>query len=97
MRVMLKATLDTEKANEFLQSGKMPGLLKETFDRIKPEAAYFGPSGGDRTMYLVFDMQDSSQLPPIGEPFFSQLNAKVEVAPIMNLEDLQKGLAELGR
>jgi len=94
---MLKATLDTEKANDFLQSGKMQDLLKETFDRVKPEAAYFGPSGGDRTCYLVFDMEDSSQLPPIGEPFFTQLNAKVEVTPIMNLEDLQKGLSQLGR
>lgn len=40
-------------------------------------------------------MKDSSDLPPIGEPFFSQLNAKVEVFPIMNAEDLKKGLSQL--
>ncbi|MFE1286364.1 hypothetical protein [Streptomyces sp. NPDC058751] len=95
MRVMLKATLDTEKANEMIRSGKMPELLKETLDHIKPEAAYFGPAGGRRTVFLVFDMQDSSDLPPIGEPFFTQLNAEVEVFPIMNGEDLQKGLSQL--
>ncbi|MET7697082.1 MULTISPECIES: hypothetical protein [unclassified Streptomyces] len=95
MRVLLKATLDPDKANEVLQGGKMPDLLKETMDRIKPEAAYFGPLGGRRTILLVFDMQESSELPPVGEPFFTNLNATVEVCPIMNLEDLQKGLGQL--
>ncbi|MBE8471151.1 hypothetical protein [Streptomyces justiciae] len=95
MRVMLKATLDTDKANEVLGSGKMQDLLGETLERIKPEAAYFGPEGGRRTCYLVFDMNDSSDLPPIGEPFFSNLNAQVEVFPIMNLDDLKKGLSQL--
>jgi hypothetical protein len=96
MRVLLRATLDTEKANELISSGKLPQLIKETMDQIKPEAAYFGPDHGERTCFMVFDMADSSQLPPVGEPFFTQLNAKVEVMPIMNLEDLQKGLATLG-
>jgi hypothetical protein len=95
MRVMLKATMDTNKANEVLGSGKMPELLKETLDHIKPEAAYFGPSGGRRTCFLVFDMKESSDLPSVGEPFFSQLNAEVEVFPIMTLDDLQKGLGQL--
>ncbi|MFF5496231.1 hypothetical protein [Streptomyces aquilus] len=95
MRVMLKATLDTDKANEVLGSGKMQDLMAETLERIKPEAAYFGPEGGRRTCYLVFDMNDSSDLPPVGEPFFSNLNAKVEVFPIMNLDDLKKGLSQL--
>ncbi|KPI21422.1 hypothetical protein OK074_7387 [Actinobacteria bacterium OK074] len=95
MRVMLKATLDTEKANEILHTGKMQDLLMETIDHIKPEAAYFGPADGHRTCFLIFDMKESSDLPPVGEPFFSHLNAKVEIFPIMNLEDLQAGLAKL--
>ncbi|MEU6279611.1 hypothetical protein [Streptomyces sp. NPDC047028] len=95
MRVLLKATLDTEKGNEAIRSGKLPELMKETLDQLKPEAAYFGTLGGKRTALLVLDMQDSSQLPPIGEPFFMQLNAEVEVCPIMNREDLQTGLSQL--
>ncbi|MEU5364537.1 hypothetical protein ABZ354_13760 [Streptomyces sp. NPDC005925] len=95
MRVMLKATMDTEKANELIRSGKLPELMKETLERIQPEAAYFGPIGGRRTALLFFDMQDSSELPPTGEPFFTQMNAEVEVNPVMNADDLQKGLSEL--
>ncbi|EHN72174.1 hypothetical protein ACIP29_15830 [Streptomyces coelicoflavus] len=96
MRVLLKATLDTEKANEAIRSGKLPEVISRTLDQLKPEAAYFGPVGGRRTALLVFDMQDSSELPPTGEPFFTELNAEVEVSPIMNADDLRKGLSQLG-
>ncbi|MFD4259743.1 hypothetical protein ACFWR9_19495 [Streptomyces sp. NPDC058534] len=95
MRVLLKATLDTEKANAAIRSGKLPELINQTLDHIKPEAAYFGPLGGRRTALMVFDMQDSSELPPTGEPFFTELNAEVEVSPIMNADDLRKGLSQL--
>jgi hypothetical protein len=30
------------------------------------------------------------------EPAFLNLNAKITFAPVMNLEDLQRGLAKLG-
>ncbi|GAA2538888.1 MULTISPECIES: hypothetical protein [Streptomyces] len=96
MRVMLKATLDTEKSNEIIRSGKMPEQIKEILDRLQPEAAYFGPLGGRRTVLLVLDMQDSSDVPPVGEPFFTRMNAEVEMCPVMNAEDLQKGLSRLG-
>ncbi|MET8902275.1 hypothetical protein ACGFY8_31995 [Streptomyces sp. NPDC048232] len=96
MRVLLKATLDTEKANEALRSGKLPELISRTLDHVKPEAAYFGPLGGRRTALMVFDMQDSSELPSTGEPFFTELNAEVEVSPIMNADELRKGLSQLG-
>ncbi|PPS68934.1 hypothetical protein [Streptomyces sp. MH60] len=96
MRVLLKATLDTEKCNEVIRSGKMESLIKETVDRIQPEAAYFGTIDGRRTALMVFDMQDSSQMPPIGEPFLLELNAEVDLCPIMNGDDLAKGLSQLG-
>lgn len=95
MRVLLKASLDTEKSNEVIRSGKMPELMKEALDQIKPEAAYFTAENGDRTCYLVFDMQDSSQMPPIAEPFFMNLGAKIQYTPVMNVEELQTGLSHL--
>ncbi|GGK97833.1 MULTISPECIES: DUF3303 family protein [Streptomyces aurantiacus group] len=96
MRVMLKATLDTEKSSEAIREGKLAELIKSTMDTIKPEAAYFMPDEGQRSCVFVFDMQDSSDLPSLAEPFFLQLGAKVEVSPVMNLDDLQKGLSQLG-
>ncbi|MGA5416621.1 hypothetical protein [Streptomyces pseudogriseolus] len=95
MRVLLKATMDTEKTNELIRSGRMPDVMKEALDRLQPEAAYFGPLDGKRTALLVFDMTDSSELPPNGEPFFTEMNARIEVTPIMNADDLQRGLSQL--
>jgi hypothetical protein len=95
MRVMLRATLDTPTANDALKSGTVPEVVKSIMDRLKPEAAYFGPVGGYRCMMMVFDMTDSSQLPPIGEPLFEKLGARVEIFPVMNAEELQKGLAAM--
>ncbi|WNO76915.1 DUF3303 family protein [Streptomyces sp. AM8-1-1] len=95
MRVMLRAHLDTQISNEALKNGTLQKTMQSMTERLKPEAAYFGPSEGGRSCTFVFDMQDSSLLPTIVEPLFEGLGAKVEIQPVMNGEDLQKGLAAL--
>ena len=45
---------------------------------------------------IVFDMADPSDLVPFCEPFFQELNADVEIIPVMAPDDLQRGLAKLG-
>ena len=97
MRVLLKATMDTEKANEAIRNGTLGKLVQESVEQIKPEAAYFTTDHGKRTAYLVFDMQDSSQMPVLSEPFFLNLGAEITYTPVMNMEDVQKGLSQLGR
>jgi len=42
---------------------------------------------------LFFDMRDASDIPAIVEPLFMGLNALVEILPVMNGDDLKKGLA----
>lgn len=95
MRVMLRARLDTQISNEALRNGTLPKLMQSVTEQLKPEAAYFGPSDGGRTATFVFDMQDSSEIPAIAEPFFLELGAEIEVYPVMNAEDLRKGLSAL--
>jgi uncharacterized protein DUF3303 len=97
MRTMLKARLNTAAGNKSLESGTMPQVIQSTVDRLHPEAAYFLPEAGHRTCILVFDLEDPSQLPSIAEPFFREFEADVEIEPVMNLEDLQKGLSQLKR
>lgn len=95
MRVMLRAHLDTQASNEALKNGTLPKIMESMIERLKPEAAYFGPNEGGRTCTFVFDMQESSQLPTIAEPLFQELGAKFEIQPVMNAADLKKGLAAL--
>ena len=97
MRVMLRAHLDTQISTEALKNGTLPKIMQSMTERLKPEAAYFGPSEGGRSCTFVFDMQDSSLLPTIAEPLFEGLGAKIEIQPVMDSEDLQKGLAALQR
>ncbi|MFD9499327.1 DUF3303 family protein [Streptomyces sp. NPDC060035] len=97
MRVMLRAHLDTQISNEAVRNGTLQKIMQSMAEQLKPEAAYFGPSEGGRSCTFVFDMQDSSQLPTIAEPLFEGLGAKIEIQPVMNTEDLQKGLAAVQR
>ncbi|MEV0318632.1 hypothetical protein ACIBKX_19360 [Streptomyces sp. NPDC050658] len=94
MRVMLRARLDTQIGNEAIKNGTLPKLVQEMTERIKPEAAYFGPSNGGRSCTFVFDLKDSSDMPAIAEPLF-ELGAEIEIHPVMNADDLRKGLAAL--
>ncbi|TQK50178.1 hypothetical protein FBY35_0495 [Streptomyces sp. SLBN-118] len=97
MRVILRAHLDTQLSNEALKSGKLLKIMQSLGEQLKPEAAYFGPSEGGRSCTFVFDMQDSSQLPTIAEPLFEGLGARIEIQPVMNTEDMKKGLAAVQR
>ncbi|NKZ02506.1 hypothetical protein [Actinomadura latina] len=95
MRVMLTAVMDTQVSNEAVKSGRLPDIVRSLIDRLDPEAAYFGPGQGGRSCVMVFDMQDVSTIPSIAEPLFQELGAKIDVHPVMNREDLEKGLAAL--
>jgi hypothetical protein len=95
MRMMLKATMPVDAGNEAIRSGKLQKTLDQVMAELKPEAAYFLAEGGQRTALLVINMENPSQIPPAVEPFFLAVNAKVELIPCMNGDDLQKGLSGL--
>ncbi|MFI6466798.1 hypothetical protein [Streptomyces sp. NPDC050528] len=95
MRMMLKASMDTEKGNEAIRNGTLGKLMEESLEQIKPEAAYFTADGGKRTAYLFFDLADPSDIPSISEPFFLNLGAELTYTPVMNAEDVATGLAKI--
>ena len=96
MRMMMKVKIDTEAGSKAIADGSLPQAMQETMSRLKPEAAYFGPEDGVRTAFIVFDLQDPSELPSISEPLFNKFHANILIFPVMNQEDLQKGLQQLG-
>jgi len=93
MRTLLRVTPDVDAANKAIKDGSMPKIIEAAMDKLKPEAAYFHANDGHRSFFMVFDMKDASEIPVLAEPFFMKLNAKVELCPVMNAEDLKKGLA----
>lgn len=95
MRVMLRAHMDTAATNEGIQTGGLPQAIKKLLDKVNPEAAYFGLHEGVRSCWIVFDLQDSSQLPSLTWDLFHDFNAEIEVGPVMTAGDLAKSLGAL--
>ena len=93
MRTMLRWTVPVEKGNQSIKDGSLPKTIEWLIEELQPEAAYFFPEDGKRSGQVVFDMADPSQIPQIAERLFSAFDATVEFLPVMNLDDLRKGLA----
>ena len=65
--------------------------------KLKPEAAYFTPLDGKRAGMIFFDLADPSQIVEVVEPLFHDLNATTELTPVMNADDLRKGLGKVAQ
>ena len=65
--------------------------------KLKPEAAYFTPMDGKRCGMIFFDLAEPSQILEVVEPLFLNLNAATELVPVMNADDLRKGLGKVAQ
>ncbi|KIF03686.1 hypothetical protein PL81_22790 [Streptomyces sp. RSD-27] len=95
MRVMLRARLDTAAANEGIKTGALVQAMRKFMDRVRPEAAYFGLHEGVRACWIVFDVQDSAQVPLLTWDLFSRFHAEVEIGPVTTGEELAEILSEV--
>ena len=77
MRVMIKFAFLVEAGNDAIRSGKLQKVFQQLAEDLKPEAAYFFPTGGERSGFFIVDMRESSQIADIAERFFFGLNAKI--------------------
>ena len=93
MIAITEFTFPVDTGNDAIRSGKVGKIFKQIAQELKPEAAYFFPQGGERGGLIVVDMTASSQVVEVAERFFFGLNAKVEMMPVMALEDLEQGLS----
>lgn len=95
MRMLVRFSVPVEKGNQAFQSGALQKTVQSVIDRLQPEAAYFGPNeDGERSAFMVFDMEGSWQIPGIAEEVFQNLNAKIQFSPVMNADDLKRGWEE---
>lgn len=92
MRMCMKVSMNTETTNKALKDGTLIEMMQTAQKRINPEAAYFATDNGVRTAFYFFNMTDSSQMPMYCENFFIGANANVQFFPVMNSDELTKGL-----
>lgn len=92
MRMMLQITIPVEAGNNAARAGVLGDTIRQILEPLKPECAYFvAMQSGERGGFVVFDMQDTSQIPAIAEPFFLAFNAKCWFYPVMTPQDLAAG------
>src|SRR5215212_12029612 len=94
MRFLLYVSIPTEAGNSVVQDPNFLQKIEDYINNVKSEAAYFGPSNGNRTMFFIVNMDTPDKIPIILEPLFQEFKAKVEVHPIMILDDLKKAFSK---
>ena len=95
MRLMINFTIPLSAGNELVSSGKIGQNFNSLIEQFKPEASYFFAENGQRSGFMVIEMGDSSDLARVAESFWFGLQADISVTPVMNGEDLAKGLGDI--
>lgn len=90
----MKVTMsDVETTNTAINDGKLEKLFKQLHQNVSPQGTFFYSEAGYRAAICILDMKDASMIPGLAEPFFHELNAKVEFFPAMDANELKQGLA----
>ena len=92
MRMMLQFAIPVERGNETVADGTIGRTFDALIEELEPEAAYFFTEDGERAGLMVFDMTDQAQCPRIAERLFRDLDAAVRFQPVLNPDDLRRGL-----
>jgi hypothetical protein len=97
MRMLMTIEMDNEAVNRSIKDGSLPKMMDSALERLRPEAAYFTTRQGNRTAYVVVDLQEPAQMLEVTAPFFMGLNAKIDWSPVMTRDELREGLTRLAR
>src|ERR1700690_4284481 len=98
MRMLLRVSIPVEAGNAAAKDGTMGSTIERILADLKPEAAYFfADDSGQRSGSIVFDLQDTSQIPAVAEPWFLAFNAQVSLRPVMSPQDLANAGPSIGK
>ena len=97
MRVLLKASVPVEVGNEAARNGKLAATMQAILEEQKPEAVYFLPENGNRTVLVFLDLESPGQIPKIVEPWFLAFNASVELTPVFTPEEIPAVEADIAQ
>jgi hypothetical protein len=93
MRVMVRFSFPVDAGNAAIRIGKLEKVFQQLIEDLKPEAAYFHAVDGNRGGFFIVNMQESSQIAEIAERLFFGVNARIELVPVMSVDDLRNGLS----
>ena len=94
MRFLILAKIPTEDGNKMVQDPNLLRKLEKYINKVKSEATYFFEADGNRVASFIVDIENTEQIPVLVEPLFSGMGAHVELHPVMNFDDLKKGIPQ---
>ena len=97
MKMMLIVKIPAVKGSQAIHDGTLPKTVMGFIEKMKPEGSYFTTEEGKRAAYFFFDLSDATQIPSIAEPFFGNLDAEIELKPVMTAQDLKAGIEKAFR
>ncbi|MGD2137126.1 MAG: panthothenate synthetase [Gammaproteobacteria bacterium] len=98
MRILQLVRFPHETFNAAVRDGSAESKTRAILEVVKPEAVYFTEMDGRRTAVLIVELESSSMVPALAEPWFLTFNADVEFHVVMDTEELQEsGLVTLGQ
>lgn len=97
MRMILKVSMPTDVLNDMVREGTLTSTMDKLLAPLEPEAVYFTAMDGVRTVLVVVDLKEASDMVKAAEPFFLALEAEVEFYPAMLPEDLKKAAPHFER
>jgi hypothetical protein len=97
VRTLMKVQMDVEAGNRAIMDGSWGRTMDRMMKELQPEAVYFTAQDGKRTGFIVFDLKDPSDIPSIAEPFFMNVNASVDMSPVMTPDDVRAGLEKAAK
>jgi hypothetical protein len=100
MRFFVRAAIPTVAGNKVIIAGKMGATIDEIAERLKPDLLFFranpaGPTAGVKSISMVVDLEDASQVKSKIEPLLQPLGAKVEYEQVMSAADFLNALPSL--
>jgi len=95
VRFLMKVTIPVDVGNELVRGPDMAGKINEIMEFVRPEAAYFAVGDGQRSMFLIVNADEASELPRLVEPFWLAFEADIEVTPVMSQADFEKAATHI--
>lgn len=97
MRFLIEIRTPVEVGNAGMRDGTLPIQIRKYLSDIKPEVAYFSAAHGQRTIYMVVDLQNAGQLAEIAEPAWLDWQAEVNFTPVATAEEFEQAGATIER
>jgi len=89
MKFLLTIEFPTSEANKKAKDGSILPSIKKIINDINPETVYFGGIDGSRACYMIVNLEKNEETVMVCEPWYMLFNAKVDIKPVMSLDDLE--------